>query len=76
MVVASVLVGSAVPALVYKFREAPSAAKVDLSEIAHNQKATGAAFDLDQNITTVPYDRPTTSKTSALRWPERRRRYR
>ncbi len=61
VVVASTAIGSAIPSLVYKFREAPSAASLDLSEIAHNQKATAAAFDLGQNLATVPYNPPTTS---------------
>ena len=51
LLVASPLIGSAWPGLVYHFREAPSAAKVDLGEIAHNQKATLAAFGLDGDIT-------------------------
>jgi uncharacterized membrane protein (UPF0182 family) len=62
---ASALFGSAAPALLYHFREAPSAAKLDASEIAHNQKATLAAFDLDGDVTTVPYDPPTTSQSKA-----------
>ena len=66
LVVASAVIGSAAPALVYRFREAPSAATVDLSQIAHNQAATRAAFDLDDDITTVPYDPPTTLTSSAL----------
>jgi uncharacterized membrane protein (UPF0182 family) len=56
IVVASVVVGSAWPGLVAHFREGPSAAKVDLGEIAHNQKATLTAFGLDGDVTTVPYD--------------------
>ncbi len=66
MVVVSSLVGSAVPGLLYHFREAPSAAKVDLSEITHNQQATLAAFGLDRDITTVPYDPSKTSQGAAL----------
>ena len=64
LVVASTVVGSAVPGLVYKFREAPSAASLDLDEIVHNQTATGAAFDLDENTSTVPYDPPVTSAST------------
>lgn len=66
VVVASLVVGSAWPALVYHFREAPSAAKVDLGEIAHNQRATLAAFGLNGQITTVPYDPAKTVRSSAL----------
>jgi uncharacterized protein len=65
MVVAALVVGTAWPALVYHFREAPSAAKVDLSEIAHNQQATLAAFGLDGDVTTVPYDSSRTTTDSA-----------
>ncbi|MGZ4436000.1 MAG: UPF0182 family protein [Nocardioidaceae bacterium] len=60
VLVAGAVIGSAVPSLVYRFREAPSAAKVDLPEIAHNQKATLAAFGLDGHITTKPYDASST----------------
>jgi uncharacterized membrane protein (UPF0182 family) len=63
MVVASSVVGSSWPALVYHFRESPSAAKLDLSEIVHNQKATLAAFNLDTNVSTIPY------KASTLQSP-------
>jgi uncharacterized protein len=66
VVTASALFGSGVPALVYHFREAPSAAKLDLDEIVHNQKATLAAFDLDGDITTVPYNPPATSASTTL----------
>ena len=65
VVLALTAVGSGVPALVYKFRETPSATTVDLDQIAHNQKATGAAFDLDQNVSTVPYN-PSAMSTSAI----------
>ena len=60
LLIASVGVGSGVPTVVYKLREAPAAAKLDLSEVANNQKATLAAFDLDGDLTTVPYNPPTT----------------
>ncbi len=66
MVAASAVVGSAWPALVYQFREAPSAAKLDQSEIAHNQQATRTAFGLDRNVTTVPYSPSKTASTAAL----------
>jgi uncharacterized protein len=66
VVVASTVVGSAWSGLLYHFREAPSAAKLDLGEIAHNQKATRAAFALDGNVTTVPYATPTTTSSAAL----------
>jgi hypothetical protein len=47
------MVGTAWPALVYHFQEAPSAASLDLAEIAHNQKATLDAFGLASNVSTV-----------------------
>jgi uncharacterized membrane protein (UPF0182 family) len=53
---AAAVVGSAWPRLLFHFREGPSAAKLDLREIAHNQQATLAAFGLNGNVTTVPYD--------------------
>ncbi len=56
MLAASAVIGSAWPGLLYHFREAPSAAKLDAGEIANNQKATLAAFGLNGNVTTVPYD--------------------
>ena len=61
VLIASPIVGSAWPGLVYHYREAPSAAKVDLAEIAHNQKATRSAFGLDGDVTTQPYDASRTS---------------
>ena len=66
VVVASAVVGSAVPSLVYKFREAPSAATLDLAEIAHNQKATLAAFNLDGDVAPVPYSPSTTLGSAAI----------
>ncbi|WP_375477697.1 UPF0182 family protein [uncultured Jatrophihabitans sp.] len=66
MLVVSGVVGAAWPALVYHFREAPSAAKLDLSEITHNQEATRAAFDLDRDVTTIPYDPSSTTQSAAL----------
>lgn len=56
MLVASPLLGSVWPGLLYHYRESPSAAKADLPEIAHNQKATLAAFGLDGAVTTQTYD--------------------
>jgi hypothetical protein len=55
LVVAALLIGSVWPSLLYTYREAPSAAKVDLAEIAHNHKATLAAFGLNGDVKTVPY---------------------
>lgn len=46
-VVATLLLGSAWPALVQRFREVPSAATVDLPQIRRNQAATAAAFGLE-----------------------------
>jgi uncharacterized membrane protein (UPF0182 family) len=61
-VVALTVLGTAWPGLLYHFREAPSAAQLDLGEIANNQQATLAAFGLAGDITSVPYDAtPTTS---------------
>jgi uncharacterized protein len=60
------VVGSAWPALEYHYREAPSAAKLDLSEIAHNQQATRAAFGLNGDVTTVAYNPSTTASTASL----------
>lgn len=55
LLVAALAIGAAWPRLVYRFREAPSAAQVDLPEIAQNQRATRTAFGLDGNVTTVGY---------------------
>ncbi len=54
MVVASTVVGSAWPQLLYHYREAPSAATLDRSEISHNLAATMTAFGLDGDITSTP----------------------
>ncbi len=54
------VVGSAWPGLLYHFREAPSAATLDLAEIAHNQQATLKAYGLDGDVTTVS-QQPSTS---------------
>jgi uncharacterized membrane protein (UPF0182 family) len=59
------LAGSAWPGLVYHFREQPSASKVDLKEIAQNQKATLAAFGLDGDVSTVGYDGSASANDSA-----------
>ena len=45
---------------------APSASKVDLSEIAHNQKATGEAFGLNNGVKTVIYKTTSPASSSAL----------
>jgi uncharacterized protein len=66
MAVAAPVIGSAWPAVLYHFREAPSAAKVDLGEIADNQRATRAAFGLDGDVATVPYNPSTTVHGAAL----------
>jgi uncharacterized membrane protein (UPF0182 family) len=55
LVVAALLVGSAWPALVAKYREQPSAASLDRTTIERNQAATMSAFGLDDEITTTPY---------------------
>ncbi|MGN6607004.1 MAG: UPF0182 family protein [Jatrophihabitans sp.] len=56
MLAAQAVIGSAWPALLNHFREAPSAATLDLDEIRNNQRATMAAFGLDGVVRTVPYD--------------------
>jgi uncharacterized membrane protein (UPF0182 family) len=66
VLLSAAVIGSAIPSLVYRFRESPSAAKVDLPEIANNQKATLAAFGLDGDITTKPYDASSKLSTGAL----------
>jgi uncharacterized membrane protein (UPF0182 family) len=66
LVVAALVVGSAWPALEYHYREAPSAAKLDLSEIAHNQQATRAAFGLDGDVRTVPYSATQPASAASL----------
>jgi uncharacterized membrane protein (UPF0182 family) len=63
---ASALFGSAWPALEFHYREAPSAAKLDLSEIAHNEQATRTAFGLNGDVTTRSYNASTPTNTSAL----------
>jgi len=55
LALAAQVIGSAWPALAYHFQEAPSAARVDISDIANNQKATLAAFGLAGDVTTVGY---------------------
>lgn len=66
LVVAAAVVGVGWPKLVYRLREAPSAAQVDLPEIANNQKATLAAFGLDGNVKTVAYHQEAKSSSQAL----------
>jgi hypothetical protein len=66
LVVITAVVGSAWPSLVYQFRESPSAAKLDLGEIARNQTATLAAFGLNRDVTTIPFSRSTTVPSAAL----------
>ena len=66
LLLAAGAVGYAWPALVQHFRETPSAAKLDLSEISENQKATLAAFGLDKNVTTLKYNPSTTVSGKAL----------
>ena len=66
LVIVTTVIGTAWPALVYQFRESPSAAKVDLGEIARNQKATLAAFGLDGDTTTISYNRSKTVPTAEL----------
>ncbi len=65
-VVAAQLIGSTAPGLVYHYREAPSAATVDLPEIGHNLQATRAAFGLNSNVTTLPFSDSSTSDASTL----------
>ena len=66
MIVSTLVIGSAAPALLYRFREAPSAATLDLNEIRNNQKATLAAFGLDGDVTTQPYRPSSTIRGAAL----------
>ncbi len=65
-VVAAQVIGSTVPGLVYHYREAPSAATVDLAEIGHNLKATRAAFGLNGDVTTAAYSASNASDASTL----------
>ena len=64
VVVASLVFGLAWPALVYRFREQPSAASLDQPEIVNNQAATLSAFGLDGVITTGEYGESTGTSTS------------
>ena len=66
MVAGALVIGTAWPALTYRMWEQPSAARVDLPEIAHNQRATLSAFGLDGNVKTVPYNPSKTIHGSAL----------
>ena len=54
VVVASLGVGSAWPAMVMRLRERPSAASLDLPLIRQNIKATSDAFGITGDLTTVP----------------------
>ncbi|MGN6780656.1 MAG: UPF0182 family protein, partial [Marmoricola sp.] len=65
LVVAAIVVGSVWPTVVWRFREQPSAATVDLGEIRHNQHATLAAFGLAGHVLTQA-DQPTAEKLPAL----------
>ncbi|MEO9140312.1 MAG: UPF0182 family protein [Jatrophihabitans sp.] len=65
LVASSTLFGSEWPALVNHYQEAPSAAKVDLPEVAHNQKATRAAFGL-KGVSTTTQRAQTPLSSSAL----------
>ena len=69
VVVASLVFGLAWPALVYRFREQPSAASLDQPEIVNNQAATLSAFGLDGVITTEEYGESTGTSTSRRRPP-------
>jgi hypothetical protein len=60
------LAGAAWPALVLRFRETPSAAKLDRPEVRNNEQATRAAFGLDGDVTTLPYNPAQTVKGAAL----------
>jgi uncharacterized membrane protein (UPF0182 family) len=58
--------GSAVPGLVFHYREAPSAAQLDLGEIANNEHATRAAYGLNGDVTMVSYNPSKTMGGAAL----------
>ena len=64
MVVASLVFGSILPSLFYRFREQPSASTVDRGLIARNQAATLKAFGLDQDVTTQEYGAAGTPSTT------------
>ncbi|WP_310961447.1 UPF0182 family protein [Nocardioides terrisoli] len=66
LLIASAVFGSAWTSLVYRFREQPSAATVDLGEIAHNLQATRTAFGLRDVVSTVPYKAARTLHGKAL----------
>ncbi len=63
-VAASLVFGVAWPGLVYRFREVPSAASLDRTEIENNQAATLSAFGLDSGITTQEYGESSTTGTT------------
>ncbi len=64
VVVASLVLGLAWPALVYRFKEQPSAASLDRTEIENNQAATLSAFGLDGTVTTQEYGASTSAPTT------------
>ncbi|MGC4109722.1 MAG: UPF0182 family protein [Nocardioides sp.] len=65
MYAASYVLGGLVPSLVYRFRESPSAATLDLPTIARNQAATMKAFGLDHQVTTQSFDSGTSGGTAS-----------
>jgi uncharacterized membrane protein (UPF0182 family) len=67
-VVSALIFGMLWPALVYRFREVPSAASLDRSEIVNNQAATLSAFGLNSGVTTQEYgvSSPTTTTVSSV----------
>ncbi|MGA8246205.1 MAG: UPF0182 family protein [Nocardioides sp.] len=55
MAVAAVLVGGVWPTLVYRYRERPSASRLDRTSIERNQAATISAFGLDHQVSTQQF---------------------
>ena len=67
MLVVSTVVGSTWPRVLLHYREAPSAATLDRSEISQNLRATRVAFGLEGDITTIPpASKPKTLSDAAL----------
>ncbi len=66
LAVAAVLIGGVWPSLVYKYREQPSAGKLDRTPIVHNQAATMSAFALDHQVATQEYGAGPTLHGKAL----------
>jgi uncharacterized membrane protein (UPF0182 family) len=64
VLVAALVLGTLLPALVFRFREQPSASTVDRPLIARNQAATLKAFGLDQGVTTQEYGAGSTASTT------------